>query len=219
MTKSEKFQLAKKVAQYYSNNPSGFSLIEFSIENDIESSVLSDEFSSKEALFAAYYEYLPSNVLSNVNSIDGWEDFTLAEKLTMLIHTSFDEFEEVLPFVRDTFVPIITKSDKGVGAKHETTHLLKELFSSDQRTSSYIMLVHFDILYEFYFTEYGHLVKFWLKDSSIGKEKTLALTDKLTGFIQEVVYNNIFDRGIDLARFFLDNRIIKLPFGIDTWFK
>lgn len=219
MTNTEIFQLAKKAAIYYSQSPSEFTLIDFCISQDISSAELYENFPNKESLFAAYYQHLPTSVYENARSIDGWDEFTLAEKLTMLIHSSFDEFEEILPFAKDTFGPVVTKSVKGELAKKNTTAILKELFSSDRRTSSYIMLVHFDFIYDFYFTEYGHLVKYWIRDSSAGKEKTFALTDKLTGFIQEVVYNNVFDKGVDLARFFLDNRIIKLPFGIDSWLK
>jgi hypothetical protein len=96
---------------------------------------------------------------------------------------------------------------------------LKELVSHDSGVSSYLLLTQIDLVYDFYFKEYTHLLRFWLRDNSEGKEKTFALTDKLTSFVEEVLYNKLMDKGVDLAKYFLQNNIIKLPFGINNWFK
>jgi hypothetical protein len=150
---------------------------------------------------------------------EGFAEWTLSEKMTHFACTLFDIFDTQPDFVKASLYPLVLNaSDKdfffGPVAKQ-----FQRFMDGDSKASALTRMWTPALVFEFWATEFGHVLRFWLKDTSDGKEKTLALIDKLSGFVQELYYNTTADRALDLARFFWQERIVKLPFGLDNWLR
>ena len=180
-------------------------------------------FPNKTAILEFYYPSLVIRYSAMIEEIDDFESYSISEKLSNFIFTSFDMMDDRKEFVEYTFQKMIV--DKGCDSEFhkEVTSLFKHFFTSDGRIAVSAGFVMKDYFYEFIAREYLDIIKFWLNDDSDGKERSFALTDKLTGFVEEVVYNKVIDKGFDLAKYLISHAGLakNIPFfgeWITNWF-
>lgn len=181
-------------------------------------------FPNKKAILEYYYPSLVIRYSAMIEEIDDFETYTISEKISNFVFTLFDMMDERREFVEDTFDKLVFKKGCDSEFHKEVTALFKHFFTTDARIAVSAGFVMKDYFYEFIAKEYLHIVKFWLKDESDGKERTFALTDKLTGFVEEIVYNKVLDKGFDLAKYLISHAGLakNIPlFGewITSWFK
>jgi AcrR family transcriptional regulator len=181
-------------------------------------------FPNKNAILQYYYPSLVIRYSAMIDKIEDFESYTISEKLSNFIFTSFDMMEDRREFVEDTFEKMVFKRRCDSQFHQEVTQLFKHFFTTDGRIAISAGFVMKDYFYEFIAREYLDIVKFWLNDDSDGKERSFALTDKLTGFVEEVVYNKVLDKGFDLAKYLISHAGLakNIPvFGewITSWFK
>lgn len=162
-------------------------------------------FTNKKAILRYYYPSLVIRYNAMIEEIEDFESYSISEKITNFVFTLFDMLEERREFVEDTFDEFVFKKKSASVFHKEVTSLFKHFFTTDGRIAVSAGFVMKDFFYEFIAKEYLHIVKFWLNDESDGKERTFALTDKLTGFVEEVVYNKIVDKGFDLAKYLISH--------------
>lgn len=208
-----------KAVELFLSPDSDFSIINLAEQLGVSANEIYEVYTGKDAVLADFYALVAEESFRLTKAIPDFHEFTLAEKLTAVVHTSFDLLDEQRDFVEQTFKSHFLDSIYYPKVEKAVRQQLKDLVNHDSGVSAYIMITQIDLVYDFYFKEYTHLLRFWLKDRSEGKEKTYALTDKLTSFVEEVLYNKVVDKGFDLAKYFLQNNIIKLPFGLNDWFK
>jgi hypothetical protein len=162
-------------------------------------------FPNKKAILGYYYPSLVIRYSAMIEEIEEFETYTISEKISNFIYTLFDMMEERREFVEDTFDKIVFRKKSDSVFHKEVTKLFKHFFTTDGRIAVSAGFVLKDYFYEFIAKEYLHIIKFWLKDESDGKERSFALTDKLTGFVEELVYNKIVDKGFDLAKYLISH--------------
>lgn len=162
-------------------------------------------FPNKKAILAFYYPSIIIRYEAMIAEIEDFESFTISEKLSNYIYTSFEMMGENREFVEDTFQSqVFEKGSKSYFSK-ELSALFKKFFTTDAEIATSAAFLLKDYFYEFLVKEYTFLVKFWLNDSSPNRERTLALADKLTGFVEELVYNKIVDKGFDLLKYLISH--------------
>lgn len=181
-------------------------------------------FPNKKAILEYYYPSLVIRYSAMIEEIDDFETYTISEKISNFVFTLFDMMDDRREFVEDTFDKLVFKKGCDSEFLKEVTALFKHFFTTDGRIAVSAGFVMKDYFYEFIAKEYLHIVKFWLNDESDGKERTFALTDKLTGFVEEIVYNKVLDKGFDLAKYLISHAGLgkNIPlFGewITSWFK
>jgi len=162
-------------------------------------------FPNKEAILRGFYTQQVHRYRLMIEEIDGFEDFTLAEKLSNFIYASFDLMQEQREFVEETFESKVLNAYSKTEYHKEVENLLKDFFTGDDRISSSSRILIQSFFYDLLRKEYFNLVLFWLDDASPDYEKSMALTDKLTGFLEEVMYSAVFDKGVDLFKFAISN--------------
>ncbi len=162
-------------------------------------------FPNKKSILEFYYPSLVIRYSAMIEEIEDFESYTISEKLSNFIFTSFDMMADRQEFVEDTFGEVIF--DKGCQSKFhsEVAALFNHFFTSDGRIAVSAGFLMKDYFYDFIAKEYLHIVKFWLTDDSEDKERSFALTDKLTGFLEEIVYNKAIDKGFDLAKYLISH--------------
>jgi len=160
-------------------------------------------FPNKKAILRYYYPSLVIRYSAMIKEIEDFETFTISEKMSNFIYTIFDMMDERREFVEDTFDHLVFRKNPISAFQKEVAQLFKHFLTSDGNVAVSAGFIMKDYFYEFLAKEYTHIVKFWLNDSSEGNERTFALTDKLTGFVQELVYNKVVDKGFDLAKYLI----------------
>ncbi len=181
-------------------------------------------FPNKRSILEYYYPSLVIRYEAMIGEIEGFEHYTISEKLSSIIFTSFDMMSEKRSFVENTFHSMVFSKGKNSEFHEEVTTLFKHFFTSDAEVAVSAAFLMKDYFYEFIAKEYLHIVKFWLKDDSEGKDRSIALVDKLTGFLQELIYNKTIDKGFDLAKYLityagLAKNIPIVGEWITDWFK
>ena len=158
-------------------------------------------FPNKKAILSFYYPALVFQYWAMIEEIEGFEDYSLSEKFSNFIYTIFDMMSENSVFVNDTFDNHIFKKGYKSTFHKEVTALFKDFLTSDGEIAVSAGLLMKDFSYKLLTSQYLFLVRFWIKDESENKERTLALSDKLTSLLEEAVYNKTLDKGFDLLKY------------------
>lgn len=160
-------------------------------------------FPNKKSILKFYYPSLVIRYRAMINEIDEFDSYSFSEKLSNFAFTLFDMMDERQEFVEDTFEKYEWKCTSKSEFQQEIKSLFKDFFTTDGNIATSAGFFIGDLFYASLKTQFLFLIKFWLEDDSEGRERTFALTDKITGFIEELVYSKIVDKGFDLAKYSL----------------
>lgn len=200
-----KLEITGIAVDLYVEQGGEFRLNQISKEIDLSVAEIFDYFPNKQAILDFYYTSLVIRYRLMIEEIDDFETYSLSEKLSNFVYASFDMMAEKQAFVEQTFKRRIRCSYN----KKEYTKKVEEIFTSffkeDPRISSSGSLLLNGLFFQLITKKYLYLVSYWIQDDSEGKERTMELTDKVTAFIQEVMYNSVADKGFDLLKFLLSN--------------
>lgn len=165
-------------------------------------------YPNKSAILKDFFSIIPDLYKVQSLDIEGFSALPLADKLSNYIYTSFDILQEHRDFVEMTF----SLQDMGRNStswKEKSVKQFMDFVDLDSRIPDLNRVVIPDFLYSIAINEYFEIIQFWLKDESQGSEKSLALVDKLTSFIQEVMYSGVPDKGFDLIKYVVGQGIWK----------
>jgi hypothetical protein len=181
-----------------------FSIPNLTKKTEKSASEIYSLFPNKKSILKFYYASLVIRYRAMLSEIDDFDSYSISEKLSNFAFTLFDMMNDRRKFVEDTFEKYewncISKSE----FQQEIKSLFKDFFTSDGNIATSAGFFMGDWFYASLKTQYLFLIKFWLQDNSDGYERTFALTDKITGFIEELVYSKIVDKGFDLAKYSLN---------------
>jgi len=164
-------------------------------------SVIYSLFPNKNAILKFYYPSLIVRYQAMISEIDDFDSYSISEKLSNFAFTLFDMMDERREFVEDTFEKYVWTCSSKNEFQKLIKSLFKDFFTSDGKIATSAGFFMGDLFYSSLKTQFLFLIKFWLDDNSEGHERTFALTDKITGFIEELVYSEIVDKGFDLAKY------------------
>ena len=209
-TFEKKYKIADAATDLYIENDGHFTIKEVARKSDLDPAEIFDYFPNKKSILEFYYASLVVRYELMIDEIESFESYSIGEKFSNFIFTSFDMLQEKKTFVDDTFRSMILCSFEKTDFEEEVERLTEKFLRNDEKlaASSTILLNHYS--YTFLRRQYLELVRFWLNDSSENHELTMELTDKLTAFLEELLYNTVFDKGFELAKFIYANRKICL---------
>jgi len=200
----QKIQIAKSVTDLYLKN-TRFKMSALADVSDVDPAEIYDYFPNRKSVLEFYYESVMIEYQEITRQIEGYPEFTLAEKLSNLAYTILDLFEEHKEFVSKTYKPMIVSSSQKTAFSKAFETQLKVIYENDSRQSALSSALNNQLLYKAGLTNFHLLVGYWLKDSSRGNQKTMELIDKWTALVEEIHYNSILDRGFDFAKFLFYN--------------
>lgn len=186
--------------ELYTENRSAFTLRRIAEKAGCETADISLFFNNKQAILRGFYNDIPARFQAQCTQIPEFETFTIGEKISNYVYTTFDLLSEHRDFVEETFDRMILSGDKH-SWNVETVELFRHFIASDERIPSANRMLVLDITYKLMVREYFQLVRYWLKDDSEGSERTIALVDKLTALGTELAYSGVLERGFDLAKY------------------
>lgn len=189
----------------YVEQDGSFTFKQIAKELDMDVADLFDYFPNKKAILEFYYTSLPIRYRLMIDEIEDFDSYTLSEKLSNLAYATFDMMNEKQDFVAATYNSLVRYRFGHSVFAEKLESIIRSFFEEDNRISTGSSLIMNDLFFGLMRNKFLYLFSYWIKDKSEDKEKSMELTDKLTAFIQEVMYSSIADRGFDLAKFLFSN--------------
>lgn len=153
-------------------------------------------FPNKKAMLGYRYAGIPDKFARDMAAIPEYTDFSIAEKASQFLFSTFDYLNETRDFTDATF------SEWDLTAfRSKTASLYARMVEQDSRIPFVNRFFLRDLTYEAAAWQTVWAIRFWLKDGSEGTADTLAWVEKTTAFGQEVLYSGILDKGLDLGRY------------------
>ncbi len=197
---NRKIEIALTAATIYEEQKK-FTIPELIETTGLTASEIFDLFPSKKAIREYYFTSLVYQYWAMISEIDGFEEYRVSEKFSNFIYTLFDMMDEYPSFVAHHFNRSVLKKGGSSDFHKEVKELFRDFMNSDSEVAVSAAFLMKDLFYSLLTTQYLYLVKFWVTDESDGKERTLALVDKLTSLLEEIVYNKTFDKSFDLIKY------------------
>lgn len=198
---SFKIKTSEKAAQLYLKNER-FKIQQLAEELDTEPVKIFESFPNRNAILDFFYESRVLLLDDVTRKIEGFHTFTLSEKLSTLILTILDLFQEHREFVIETYQPrVACSSYDRTRFKTAVKERVSEIFKTDSRISTFSGMA-FQSLFISLFTFHFHaIVRVWMNDKSNSLGTTMALVEKWTSLVQEIFYSAIIDKGFDFVKF------------------
>ncbi len=200
----KKIQISEAATERYLINER-FTIKSLADELNMSSSEIYDLFPNRRSILEFYYESVIIRYQSLTATIENYSNFTMAEKLSNLALTILDMFQERREFVSKTYNSMIICSNRSTNFEKYFKKQLSLIFEQDNRQAKSASIFNGELTNRFIVLHFHGLIRFWLRDSSEGYQKTMELVDKWTALVQEVNYSYVIDRGFDLAKFALYN--------------
>lgn len=217
-----KLAITEVAVDLYIRQNGSFTLMAIAKELDITVAEIFNYFPNKRAILQFFYASLVFRYQLMVDEIKDFDSYMLSEKLSNFAYASFDMLGERKPFVDATFEKLILCSYEKTAYEKEVEKLLKRFMENDSLVSSTSAVFLNQCLFSFLRRQYLGLVRFWLNDESEDYELTMELTDKVTNFMQEVMYSAVLDKGFDLIKFLASNSkafLQNIPFAKNIFSK
>jgi AcrR family transcriptional regulator len=192
----------------YMENRGAFTLRNIAAGAGCETADIHQFFNSKQAILRAYYNSVPLRFQEIALQIPEFDTFTLGEKISNYVYTSFDILTEHRDFVEESFERMILGGGHH-GWSSDSAALFRSFVETDSRIPEANRMLMRDFVYTIMVREYFQLIRYWLTDDSEGSERTIALVDKLTAFGTELAYSGILSKGFDLAKYVVGQDIWK----------
>ncbi len=201
------------VEQYIDPNRS-FSVASISKNAGVSKDEFYENFSGKTEALHFFYSSIPHRYRDMISEIPGYDDLSAGEKLANYLYSVFDMLEEYRDFADETFDPFVFTSWQASEFQTESQKLVTEFLESDPNIpplNQMALNLPVDRILTY---EMLHVIKFWLGDTSPQTERSAELVEKLTAFIDEMLHTAVMDRGYDLAKFMISNRVFGLPLPV-----
>ena len=171
-------------------------------------------FEDSDDLFVFYYQLLLLQYEAMIEDLEEFPSLSLSEKLSNFIYTILDMLSETDRFTEETFSDIIYRGCGKSDFQDKTEEILEHFIEDDPRVAASSKFVTNPLFYRYLSGEFLYIILFWLDDETEGREQTMALVDKSTSFLEEIMYSEALDKGIDLARFLYNNGVVSHRFPI-----
>lgn len=206
--------IAQLAATLYARQKGTFTLKQIAEEADITPAEIFNYFPNKRAILRFYYTAVVLRYRMMTKEIEEFDTYLIGEKLSNFMYASMDMLQENAAFVEQSFDSIILRSYTTTDFQQEVERLLRDFIEKDVRISNSSTVLVNEYCYSFLYRQYVQTIDFWLQDKSEGKEVTMVLIDKSTGFLEEALYTSILDKGFDLLKFALSADVLayKFPF-------
>ena len=199
-----KHKLVTAAISLYTEENENFSIASLAKKTRIKKAEIFKIFPSKRAILNYYYSLCLLRYRKMVTDIDDFEEWSPEERLANFAYAMFDLLGEEREFVDIHFrKQIFRQADTKF---HRDTKVLFQEFLKDVYFGEWIA--------GFLAKEYMHVIYFWLNDDSDESERSIALVDKVTAFLGELIRSEkLAVKGVDLTKYLIANNVIKVPFS------
>ncbi|MCP4693355.1 MAG: TetR/AcrR family transcriptional regulator [Desulfobacterales bacterium] len=169
-------------------------------------------FPTKEAILFAYYEDHFQNCMEKIQSIDGFNEFSLQEQLQTLIETSLTLFLPDREFVeisfKTTFFTMSQNFHRLKPARDLFIRMVQDMFEAAVEVGEIPGQMFQDLLYQLFWDFYVGMVIYWLSDASDRFTDTSVLIDKSLDLTCAMLKAGVANKVFDIATFLFKNHVL-----------
>lgn len=169
-------------------------------------------FSTKEAILFAYYDDHFQSGIDCLKSIDGFNEYTLAEQIQTFFETSLDLFLPNREFVQESFnLVFFTFSQNYTLLKPiqtSFTDIINDMFQAAIQVDEIPTQVFQEMICLFFWDYYVGIVMYWLNDTSDQFTDTSVLIDKSIDLIYTFLKAGVTNKVFDIAIFLFKNHVL-----------
>lgn len=200
----KKIQIAEAACKRYVENQR-FTIRSLAEVLKMESKEIFEHFPNRRAILEYYYTAQFLKYKEGLKDIDGYDSFSVSEKLSNLALVLLDRFEEQREFVLMTYKNRVVCSGRSTEFESLIQEEIRHIIGSDEKICSSGQMLNGTLSSKAVLLHFHGLVKYWMNDSSAGNQKTMELVDKWTALAESILYTNVADKAADLAKFFFYN--------------
>ncbi len=160
-------------------------------------------FQSTDDWIDAFYCELVQQYQVMVERVPDFENYTVGEKLLNFCLTSMDMMRDHEHLVRSTYHPFILDRFTSTRFEHVVADLFRGFTEQDGRVAMSNQLLLVSPIYTWWSREYLHMIGYWLSHPE-SDHQVMALAEKTTSLLNEILYNGVFDRAIDLGKYLFE---------------
>lgn len=188
-------------AELYMTARNDFSFEAVANRTNIDVYSLRTRYGSKTDLLRQYYSDSWHRYIVMEVSVPDFSQFSLAEKLTTLIFSLCDEFDTVHGFAKETYAALMRKSVSQTGLMHPIRDRIRLYINGDANISVFVKYLPSETTATMLAWIVLYLINERVHDRSADKDRTSALTDKVTTLVQSILYTGTLDHLVDVARY------------------
>jgi len=197
--------ISRAGAGLYAKGRQHFTIKNISKQTDLKIIDVYRYFDSKEDILIYFYDSIVPLYRMMISEIDDFDSFSAGEKLSNFTYTLFDLLNEQKAFVEQTYSRYVLVGYRKSDLAKEVSKLFRHFINNDDRISTLNRQMFDGWFYGMLSRKYLALVLLWLRDESDNQEKSMALIDKLSAFVDEILYSNVLDKGFDLLQYLYSN--------------
>ena len=173
----------------------------------VDEAVLHEQFTTPRELLPVFYDVAVQQYHFLRDATEGYDSFSLEEKLASFYFILLDALGEQRAFVQDTFDTSLRRSSS---FRAGVRGVLRDLLTSGDVPGTTQLVtglwpVH-EVLTEITFA----VIRHWINDATEQQQATTALVDKLVAFVAELVTFRGVQRGADLAWYAYQSDVLGL---------
>ncbi|MFO8030346.1 MAG: hypothetical protein R6U28_10820 [Cyclonatronaceae bacterium] len=168
---------------------------------------ISSHFRDVDEWIDAFYCMLVEQYRDMTLAIPDFEQYTVGEKLLNFSLSSMDMMGDHEHLVRSTFHPFILDRFTSTRFEHSVAALFREFTDQDERIAMSNQLFLVSPVYTWWSREYLHLIGYWLEKPG-SEPELMALAEKTTTLLNEILYNGVFDKTLDLGKYLVENGFV-----------
>lgn len=165
-------------------------------EAGVDDATFYAHFDAPEALFPAVYDLAVDQYHLLSTATEGYEDFTVEERLASFYYILLDALAEHRGFVQQTFDSRVRYNSS---FRSEVRAALRTILTDDRIPQPNRLVTGFWPVHEVLTEVTFALIRHWISDESADQAATTALIDRLVAFVAELVTFGGVSRGVDLA--------------------
>jgi len=165
-------------------------------EAGVDKATFSAHFDAPEALFPAVYDLAVDQYHLLSAATEGYDDFTVEERLASFYYILLDALAEHRTFVKQTFDSRVRYNSS---FRSEVRAALRTILTDDRIPQPNRLVTGFWPVHEVLTEVTFALIRHWISDESADQAATTALIDRLVAFVAELVTFGGVSRGVDLA--------------------
>ncbi len=164
-------------------------------------------FRSTDEWIDAFYCQLVDQYRIMVEAVPDFGNYTVGEKLLNFCLTSMDMMRDHEHLVRSTYHPFILDRFTSTRFEQSVAELFRGFTEQDGRIAMTNQLLLVSPVYTFWSREYLHMTGYWLSHPG-SEQQVLALAEKTTSLLNEILYNGVFDKTFDLGKYLIEAGLI-----------
>lgn len=206
-----KILISEKAAHFYTEN-NRFTIEALAKLTEVTPADIYNLFPNRSSILRYFYESRIYLYKEQLTAIDGYNKYSLSEKLSNLFLTIIDMFMNYREFVLLTYKQFIVCPVQKSSFEKLFIKEVEAIFDDDERISTSSTLILYPLFYISVFYQFNALILFWKNDKSDMYQQSLALIDKWSSLQQEIFYTKIVDRSFDLGKFLFYNSPLQTCF-------